>query len=631
MDMNSRMAMAEKLSVQQLQQAVQSGSLPAYIGIPLIEQKTKEKAQMAAAQGGQQKPPSVAASILQQADQQEQQERGIDELPSNLPMMEDEEMGMAGGGIVAFAERGRVRDPDEMTAMERLQEENPETYRRILAEDGPQLMVSSDTMDYSGNMQEGSGRSNRDPKVVSPGRAALIGQYRESRPENRYKMPPSNEMPKNTILNPPNAFKNDPGYDSVPASPAGRFIQDKIVDIKGALNTYSLREKLYKQYSPAALGLSNATDAEHVAAQEMLVRIKNMSGPELRALEEQGRPPAMTAVESTSAPVNTRPTAAPTPQPTSTPQAQSFPNEFPEEGASPSAGITAAPGANLAPPGTPGAPRPAPTGATSAPKTAPQGGAPSSGRGALPSTLAAAERSDSSAANQATSMLDKYVAQLEKSGESVGRDKKEAMYMALIQGGLAAAGGMSPNALQNIAQGATLGAQNYQQAMRDIKKEDRARLEKLISAGLKKEEFLLKAEEIGVKRETARMVYDASMARTGALGGGGDKEDRLVRQGYERSGIEYDRAAQLAKRNMANALKDDSAYTGAKTQLAYAKNLKPEDRTKLEKIVRDREAPYLDDITYNRNMAKGFFKKAGVDLSSGGGGKENVDLNQFFK
>lgn len=111
MDMNSRMAMAEKLSVQQLQQAVQSGSLPAYIGIPLIEQKTKEKAQMAAAQGGQEKPPSVAASILQQAEQQEQAQ-GINQLPSNLPVMDDQEMGMAGGGIVAFADEGQVVDPN---------------------------------------------------------------------------------------------------------------------------------------------------------------------------------------------------------------------------------------------------------------------------------------------------------------------------------------------------------------------------------------------------------------------------------------------------------------------------------------------------------------------------------------
>jgi hypothetical protein len=105
MDMNSRMAMAEKLSVPQLQQAIQSGSLPAYIGIPLIEQKTREKSQMAAAQQGQQKPPSVVSQILQQSEQ------GIDQLPTNLPTEQDEEMGMAGGGIVAFADEGQVVDP----------------------------------------------------------------------------------------------------------------------------------------------------------------------------------------------------------------------------------------------------------------------------------------------------------------------------------------------------------------------------------------------------------------------------------------------------------------------------------------------------------------------------------------
>jgi hypothetical protein len=102
MDMNSRMAMAEKLSVPQLQQAIQSGSLPAYIGIPLIEQKNKERSQMAAAQGGQQKPPSVASQILQQAEQ------GVEQLPSNLPVSQD----MAGGGIIAFAEGGDAEDFD---------------------------------------------------------------------------------------------------------------------------------------------------------------------------------------------------------------------------------------------------------------------------------------------------------------------------------------------------------------------------------------------------------------------------------------------------------------------------------------------------------------------------------------
>jgi len=116
MSMNSRMAMAEKLSIPQLQQAIQSGSLPAYIGVPLIEQKTREKSQMAAASQGQQEPrPSITQQILQQAEQQQRQQAdpGIDQLPSNLPQGDDEEMGMANGGIIAFAGEGPslVSDP----------------------------------------------------------------------------------------------------------------------------------------------------------------------------------------------------------------------------------------------------------------------------------------------------------------------------------------------------------------------------------------------------------------------------------------------------------------------------------------------------------------------------------------
>jgi hypothetical protein len=243
MDMNSRMAMAEKLSVPQLQQAIQSGSLPAYIGIPLIEQKNKERSQMAAAQGGQQKPPSVASQILQQAEQ------GVEQLPSNLPVSQD----MAGGGIIAFAEggdaedfdveayreqqdedeyadalrsfmaaseaagqegissrrkkdkkyayggaikfadTGRVSDPDEMSTMDRLREENPEVYRRILAQDGPQLSVSSDTMDYSGNQQEGSGIPQPGPALFGyPMRDTpykVNAPYREDLPPEDYNFP----------------------------------------------------------------------------------------------------------------------------------------------------------------------------------------------------------------------------------------------------------------------------------------------------------------------------------------------------------------------------------------------------------------------------------------------------------
>lgn len=117
----SQMATANKLSIQDIQRAVQAGSLPAYIGVPLIEQKTKEAQKMKMAQalmrqmeGGPAQ--TVSDSVLQAADQVTRPEAplsstlpatdrqrpapsmGIEEAQSNLPTE------YAGGGIVAFAD-----------------------------------------------------------------------------------------------------------------------------------------------------------------------------------------------------------------------------------------------------------------------------------------------------------------------------------------------------------------------------------------------------------------------------------------------------------------------------------------------------------------------------------------------
>lgn len=86
--------MAEDLSIPQLQQAIQSGSIPPYIGIPALQQKVamQQRMQNAAAQA-QQGQPTVADQVMAQA-------QGVEQLPSNLPQQ------YAGGGIVAFAEGG---------------------------------------------------------------------------------------------------------------------------------------------------------------------------------------------------------------------------------------------------------------------------------------------------------------------------------------------------------------------------------------------------------------------------------------------------------------------------------------------------------------------------------------------
>ena len=98
--MNARMGMAEKLSIQQLTKAVQDGTVPSFIGIPLIQQKMKEQQGAAAMQP---KAPPIAQQVLQQAMATE----GVQALPTNMPQE------YAHGGILSYADGGDIYDDDE--------------------------------------------------------------------------------------------------------------------------------------------------------------------------------------------------------------------------------------------------------------------------------------------------------------------------------------------------------------------------------------------------------------------------------------------------------------------------------------------------------------------------------------
>lgn len=66
----SIMAQAEKLGIPQLQRSIQDGTVPAFIGIPLLQEKVKRAKQMQMGMAAQQpKRPSVAEQINQEADQ----------------------------------------------------------------------------------------------------------------------------------------------------------------------------------------------------------------------------------------------------------------------------------------------------------------------------------------------------------------------------------------------------------------------------------------------------------------------------------------------------------------------------------------------------------------------------------
>ena len=88
----SILANPEKYSLEQLKQGVENGVIPAYIGVPIIQEMLQKQSQASAA-GGQQMPP-VMDQVMAQASQ------GLETLPSNLPQE------YAGGGIIAFSPGG---------------------------------------------------------------------------------------------------------------------------------------------------------------------------------------------------------------------------------------------------------------------------------------------------------------------------------------------------------------------------------------------------------------------------------------------------------------------------------------------------------------------------------------------
>lgn len=95
--LQSIIANPNKYSLQQLQQAVESGVVPAYVGIPIIEQKLQMQQQMQLAQQAQGAPspgqPTVAQEVMGRA-------QGIAGLPTQLPAE------YASGGVVGFAGGG---------------------------------------------------------------------------------------------------------------------------------------------------------------------------------------------------------------------------------------------------------------------------------------------------------------------------------------------------------------------------------------------------------------------------------------------------------------------------------------------------------------------------------------------
>lgn len=100
-----RLAFAERLSIPQLEEALANRTIPAYIGVPLLEEKVQMKERMMAAQAGMAPPPqmTIEEEVIARANQAEQ---GIDQLPVEMPEYDSPEY--ATGGIVALSNGGET-------------------------------------------------------------------------------------------------------------------------------------------------------------------------------------------------------------------------------------------------------------------------------------------------------------------------------------------------------------------------------------------------------------------------------------------------------------------------------------------------------------------------------------------
>ena len=117
----------DSYSIDMLTTGVENGTVPAYIAIPLIQQKTQELNKNKALMGGmQQGQPPIAQEVLDQA----QQVAGLDGLSTGLPAE-----GFAPGGIIAFADGGYADEEEEDDGIDMSKDEQQlfDMLRRRLA------------------------------------------------------------------------------------------------------------------------------------------------------------------------------------------------------------------------------------------------------------------------------------------------------------------------------------------------------------------------------------------------------------------------------------------------------------------------------------------------------------------
>lgn len=427
------MAEPGKYSVQQLQQAVQNGVLPAYIGVPLIQEKLQQqKSTQGAVQPQPDDEPPLAEQVMAEADQAQ----GVDTLPTELPQQ------YAHGGIVAFAGGGDV-----------------ERYQ-------------------SGGLKPGQ---------------VTDGQYVYETPYDR--------------MNRLNREREEREYQERVA---------RVIAEGGNVMPYG------EQMS----NVGGALLSVPVTAFKHLVSAPGYGFN--RASAEPVNPAAVAQAAAQAAGANAAPAVPPVP---------------PAAAAAP-AGIAGL-GAGLK------AERPQfkPPEGESYAAMAERFFTPYAEGAKARDAAADAAKAEARSKVKGTA-FEGYEKELQKEAEETGGDKDQAKYMSLLKAGLAMMGGTSRHAMENIGKGAMVGAEDYQSAMKDLKRAEKERRKEMAHI-----EAARRAEAVG-DRDTAIREADAARDR-------GDARERFTldarykatgmdkAQTFEGSKLQFASDSDLAKTDLA--------------------------------------------------------------------------------
>lgn len=602
MNMNSRMAMAEKLSIPQLQQAIQSGSIPAYIGVPLIEQKVRAQKQASVPPAPQQKP--IAQEVMEQAS-------GIDSVPSNLPVS-----GYADGGIVAFADGGDVEDYEEY--LEQKEEaEYEDAIRRYMSElesagiEGiPVNRTKKVEQKYA---QGGIARFYNGGSIEAANAALGMGDLEQINPMlARTNVPqPLRFLADGDRLKTEPAYRNwvaegglngDARWETFLESGNEPYESVNLPNDDPRLNPYLPEKPSFDEKYQRDLDRHNLNKAQNIALSadreftDATKRAVNSGINYLyRGVNALGGDISLIPKDKTLSPEFIKNFGK------ETRRLNSVSDEDPLASAGDLNQATRPPvrtaDAELDnrmlrdsynPPVVSGAP--SPKGGTQAPsgRSTPVG---NQGIPQLGSSSADGSRSTGSFAGESTrserpkSAFDAFIEDIKASREDLKKQQAQDKYMALLSAGLGMMSGTSPNAFANIGQGAQAGVASYGASQKQ-RAAERAALNKNLLMGQRYQSM----EDIANRTaDINEMRYrEAAAARAAGAGEGAYlKEQRILDQRE----AALARAIQQGQATVANALKAQFGDTGMYTNKAA-----------FEKAYKDLTAEYVTPHVLKRNQ-----------------------------